>query len=73
MEVIDLSTLVPQRISGFENPSGIIFDPFNQVFIVANSLNNNLVIMDPMTLVQTPVSVGIDPTALDYDYRPARW
>ena len=69
VEIIDLSTLTPQRISGFQNPTGIIFDPLNQVFVVANSLNNNLVIVDPVTLVQTPVRVGIDPTALDYDYQ----
>jgi len=69
VEIIDLSTLIPQRISGFQNPTGIIFDPLNQVFVVANSLNNNLVIVDPVTLVQTPVRVGIDPTALDYDYQ----
>jgi len=67
VEVIDASTLVPQRISGFENPTGMLFDSLNQEFIAANSLNNNLVIIDPITLVQTPVSVGIDPTALDYD------
>jgi YVTN family beta-propeller protein len=69
VEIIDVSSLIPQRISGFENPSGIIFDPLNQVFVVANSLDNNLVIVDPVTLVQTPVRVGIDPTALDYDYQ----
>ncbi len=69
VEVIDLSTLIPQRITGFDGPSGIIFDPLNQVFVVANSLENDLVIVDPVTLVQTPVRVGIDPTALDYDYQ----
>ncbi|HWF39392.1 MAG TPA: hypothetical protein VG322_12785 [Candidatus Acidoferrales bacterium] len=67
VEVIDASTLLPQRISGFENPTGMLFDSLNQQFIAANSLNNNLVIIDPITLVQTPVSVGINPTALDYD------
>ena len=67
VEVIDASTLLPQRISGFENPTGMLFDSLNQEFIAANSLNNNLVIIDPITLVQTPVSVGINPTALDYD------
>jgi hypothetical protein len=33
VEVIDLSTEIPQRISGLQNPSGIIFDPLNQVFV----------------------------------------
>ena len=43
VEVIDVSTLLPQRVSGFQNPKRMLFDPLNQVFIVANSLNNNLV------------------------------
>jgi YVTN family beta-propeller protein len=69
VEIIDLSSLVPQRITGFQNPSGIVFDPLNGVFVVANSLNNDVVIVDPVTLIQTPVRVGINPTALDYDYQ----
>jgi YVTN family beta-propeller protein len=69
VEVINLTTQVPQRISGFASPTGLIFDPLNQEFLVANSLNNNIVIVDPNTLIQTPVRVGINPTALDYDYQ----
>jgi DNA-binding beta-propeller fold protein YncE len=69
VEVIDLSTEIPQRISGLQNPSGVIFDPLNQVFVIANTLNNNLILLDPVALIQTPVRVGIDPTALDYDYQ----
>jgi DNA-binding beta-propeller fold protein YncE len=69
VEIIDLSSLTPQRISGLQNPSGIVFDPLNSVFLVANSLNNEVLIVDPVTLIQTPVRVGINPTALDYDYQ----
>ena len=69
VEVINSSTLTPQRVSGFENPTGLLFDSLNQVFVVANSLNNNLVILDPNTLTQTPVRVGINPTALDFDFQ----
>lgn len=67
VEVINQSNLIPQRVPGFQNPTGMIFDALNQVFVVANSLNNNLVLLDPNTLVQTPVRVGINPTAVDYD------
>ena len=69
VEVINASTLTPQRVSGFASPTGMLFDPLNQVFLIANSLNNNVVILDPNTLVQTPVRVGINPTALDYDFQ----
>jgi DNA-binding beta-propeller fold protein YncE len=55
--------------SGLQNPTGIVFDPVNQVFLTANSLLNNVVIIDPATFIQTPVSVGIAPTSIDYDYQ----
>ena len=57
------------RASGLVNPSGIIFDPVNQVFVAANSLQNQVVLIDPATAVQTPVRVGIGPTSLDYNYQ----
>lgn len=69
VEVINASTLTPQRVSGFASPTGMLFDPLNQVFLIANSLNNNVVILDPNTLVQTPIRVGINPTAIDYDFQ----
>ena len=69
VQVINASTLIPQRVSGFQNPTGMIFDPLNLVFAIANSLSNNIVLLDPNTLVQTPVRVGINPTALDYDFQ----
>ena len=67
VQVIDSSTLAAQRITGFQNPSGIVFDALNKVFLVADSLQNSLEIIDPLTLIETPVHVGINPTALDYD------
>ncbi|MGD1209785.1 MAG: hypothetical protein ABR973_00315 [Candidatus Acidiferrales bacterium] len=55
--------------TGLQNPSGIVFDPVNQVFLVANSLLNNVVIIDPATFIQTPMSTGIAPMSLDYNYQ----
>jgi DNA-binding beta-propeller fold protein YncE len=70
VEVINLSTQNCRSASQISRvPRGLIFDPLNQQFLVANSLSNNLVIVDPNTLIETPVQVGIDPTALDYDYQ----
>ena len=69
VEVIDSATLTPRRVTGFQNPGGIVFDPVNQVFLVADSLQNSIEILDPNTLIQTPVRVGINPTALDYDFQ----
>jgi DNA-binding beta-propeller fold protein YncE len=50
-------------------PSGVVFDPVNQVFVAANSLQNNLVIVDPVTCIPTSVRVGINPTSLDYNFQ----
>lgn len=55
------------RVAGLENPSGIVFDPVNQVFLAADSLGNEVVIIDPSTFVATSVPVGIGPTSLDYN------
>jgi DNA-binding beta-propeller fold protein YncE len=60
-----------QRVAGtgLQNPTGIVFDPINQVFLVANSLLNDIVIIDPNTFIQTPVRVGIAPSSVDYNFQ----
>jgi DNA-binding beta-propeller fold protein YncE len=60
---------IANRVNGLQIPTGVIFDPLNQVFLVANSLGNNLVIVDPTTFITTPVRVGINPTSLDYNFQ----
>lgn len=55
--------------ASLQNPSGIVFDPVNQVFLTANSLLNDVLIVDPTTFVATPVNVGIAPTSIDYNYQ----
>jgi DNA-binding beta-propeller fold protein YncE len=60
-----------QRVGGslLQVPTGVLFDPVNQVFLVANSLMNNVVIIDPSSLNQSTVRVGINPTSLDYNFQ----
>jgi len=57
------------RASGLANPTGIIFDPVNQVFLVTDSTLNEISLIDPTTFLATPVRVGIGPTSLDYNYQ----
>lgn len=57
------------RAFNLEDPTDIIFDPVNQVFLTANSLMNQIVLIDPTTFLETPVRVGIGPTSLDYNYQ----
>jgi DNA-binding beta-propeller fold protein YncE len=71
VDIINLATLT--KVGGItgilQNPSGIIFDPFNQVFLTADSLQNAISIIDPNTFLPTSVAVGIGPTSLDYNYQ----
>lgn len=65
---LDQGTQQP-RPGGFNLPTGIIFDPLNQVFVVANSLVNNVGFVDPNSGVPSFAQVGMNPTALDYNYQ----
>jgi DNA-binding beta-propeller fold protein YncE len=70
VDIIDMtSESIVGRISGLANPSGVVFDPVNQVFLTVNSLLNNIDITNPATLTTTTVSVGIAPTSVDYNFQ----
>jgi YVTN family beta-propeller protein len=70
VDFINLATAgLAGRTSNLENPSGIVFDPVNQVFLTANGLLNEVVIIDPTTFIATAVPVGIGPTSLDYNFQ----
>ncbi|MGH9704706.1 MAG: YncE family protein, partial [Candidatus Acidiferrales bacterium] len=60
-------TLQGGRISNFQLPTGITYDPVSNQFIVTNSLQNNVAFISPSSLVATLVRVGINPTSLDYN------
>jgi hypothetical protein len=67
---VDIATeSIVGRVNNLQNPSGIVFDPVNQVFITVNSLLNNIFITDPSTTNSTTVNVGIAPTSVDYNYQ----
>lgn len=71
VDIIDFgsSTLVG-RISGLTRPSGIVYDPLNQVFLVSDNGANNIDIIDPKNnaFTSTAVQTGVGPTGLDYNY-----
>jgi WD40 repeat protein len=61
------------NITPLEVPSAVLFDPLNQVFIVGQSLENNLLFVapsiDPGTPISTTTAVAINPTSLDYNFQ----
>jgi len=60
---------IVNRVSNFQLPTGAVFDPLNQDFLVTDSVVNEVFIIDPNTFISTPFLVGIDPTSLDYNYQ----
>jgi DNA-binding beta-propeller fold protein YncE len=60
---------IAKRVTGLQAPTGAVFDPLNQVFIVANSLQDTLTFIDGATFNSTSVAVGVDPTSLDYNFQ----
>jgi DNA-binding beta-propeller fold protein YncE len=70
LDILNQTTgTIASRINNLENPGGVIFDPLNQDFLVANSLQNTVVIVDPNAFQGNSVRVGINPTALDYNFQ----
>jgi YVTN family beta-propeller protein len=72
--IIDLSTKqILNRVTGFSLPTGAIFDPDSDTFLVTSSLANDFgsVIARPDTGSYTVTfnKVGINPTSIDYNYR----
>lgn len=57
-------------ISGLTRPTGVVYDPLNQVFLVSDNGANNVDIIDPKNnaFTLTPLETGVGPTALDYNY-----
>jgi DNA-binding beta-propeller fold protein YncE len=70
LDIIDVATTaIVGRVNSLQNPSGVVYDPVNQVFLTVNSLVNNIIVTNPATLTTTTVSVGIAPTSLDYNFQ----
>jgi YVTN family beta-propeller protein len=70
VDFINMTTnFIVGRLSNFQGPTGIAFDPVSGSFLVANSLQNNLNSINPLTLVSTPIRVGINPSSVDYNFQ----
>ncbi|MGH9826208.1 MAG: YncE family protein, partial [Blastocatellia bacterium] len=70
VDIVNLgSHFIVGRLNNFEVPSDATFDPITDTFLVANSLLNDLAVVDPKTLTSTPIRVGINPTAIAYNFQ----
>ncbi|HEV2289069.1 MAG TPA: YncE family protein [Candidatus Acidoferrales bacterium] len=57
------------RVSNFQNPMSVTYDPVTDTFLLADSLDNNIDVVDPRSFVSTPMRAGINPTAIAYNYQ----
>ncbi len=57
-------TRIPMQL-----PTGVVFDALNNLFLVADSGANNVIMVDPLTTQKVfTVSSGINPTSIDYNF-----
>jgi len=69
VDLVNTGGGIAKRVNNLQAPTGVIFDPLNQVFVVANSLQDNLVFIDGTTFNNSIVAVGVNPTSLDYNFQ----
>ena len=73
VDIIPLGTsFITGRVSNFQGPTDAAFDPITDTFLVADSLANQIGIVDPNAsgiAGFTPFRVGINPTSLDYNFQ----
>jgi DNA-binding beta-propeller fold protein YncE len=70
VDIVDLGThFITGRVPNFAGPSDAAFDPITGAFLVANSLANELAITDPVTFKASPLSTGIEPTSVAYNFQ----
>jgi len=69
VSLVDLTkTNATEHISSGGLPAGIAIDPASGSFLVASSLNNRVLILDPVTRTTNTLRVGINPTSIAYNF-----
>ena len=63
------SPAVVNRVSSVSAASGVDYDPVGQIFLVQASGANTIVLVNPVTFLQTSIRTGVDPTSLAYNFQ----
>ena len=70
VDIVNMSShFIVGRLFNFSTPTDASFDPITGNFLVANSLANNIGVVDPVTFGAIPISSGINPTAIAYNFQ----
>jgi DNA-binding beta-propeller fold protein YncE len=68
LNLLPLPSGTPARIS-MQLPTGVVFDALNEIFLVADSTANTVIMVNPLTSEKVfTVSTGINPTSVDYNF-----
>lgn len=59
--------VVAGRTTSFLQPTGVVYDSLNRAFLVSDSLNNDIVIIDPLTFIPVGVRGGFNPSSIAYN------
>ena len=69
VSLVDLTTnTATDLIAANGLPAGIAFDPVSSDFLVAASLLNQVLVLDPVSRSTTALRVGINPTSIAYNF-----
>ncbi len=63
------SAILSGHITGANLPTGIALDPVNDLFLVADSTGNRILVIDPQNnKITQNIGTGINPTSIAYNY-----
>jgi DNA-binding beta-propeller fold protein YncE len=61
--------VLANRMPNISQASGADYDPVNQIFLIQSSGSNAIVAVNPITLLESSIRTGVDPTSLAYNFQ----
>jgi DNA-binding beta-propeller fold protein YncE len=69
VSLVDLTqAAATENISANGLPAGVTFDPVSTAFLTVVSLNNQILILDPVSRTTSFLRVGVNPTSIAYNF-----
>jgi len=69
LNVASGTPLLLNHVTNLSAASGVDYDPVNQVFLIQASGANIVAAVNPITLLETSIRTGVDPTSLAYNFQ----
>ena len=65
--IVNGSPAFLNRVSNISAASSVDYDPVNQLFLVESSGSNTIVLVNPVTLLESSIRTGVDPTSMSFN------